>query len=365
MSRLARPREVGLLTAVDTGGRGPGLHRFPYAIGERIAGDLTVTGHLAVGRLGHLYQVWSAREWCAYTCKILSPSMQRDRRALAALRREGAILRGVRHPNLVRGYGVGEFDGLPFVLMEYLAGPSLFDLLESRPERRLGVADATRTAIHVAAGVHHLHGRGWLHLDLKPANLLFHGRVPVLVDFDAARPIRPRRRPQRPLGTAPYMAPEQVRLEALTPAADVYGLGAVLYEMLTGRWPFEAVYRGDEERVGIERRYPQLGAVPPPPPRHFNDDIPPSLERIVMRCLAREPSDRFPGMHPLLLALSSELDERASLWPGEVRIERRRALRPVPVTKERGDEAPERRVEAVLRDDGPPDGRVRAVRAAG
>ena len=117
MSRLARPREVGLLTAVDTGGRGPGLHRFPYAIGERIAGDLTVTGHLAVGRLGHLYQVWSAREWCAYTCKILSPSMQRDRRALAALRREGAILRGVRHPNLVRGYGVGEFDGLPFVLI--------------------------------------------------------------------------------------------------------------------------------------------------------------------------------------------------------------------------------------------------------
>ena len=84
-----------------------------------------------------------------------------------------------------------------------------------------------------------------------------------------------------------------------------------------------------------------------------------------MRCLAREPSDRFPGMHPLLLALSSELDERASLWPGEVRIERRRALRPVPVTKERGDEAPERRVEAVVRDDGPPDGRVRAAEPRG
>lgn len=363
MSRTAPPRDVGLLTAVDRGGRGLGLQRFPYAVGDRIAGDLTVTGHLAAGRLGHLYQVWSAREWCAYTCKILAPAMRGDRRAAAALRREGAILRVVRHPNLVRGYGVGEFDGLPFLLMEYLAGPSLFDLLESRPHRRLGVADATRTAIHVAAGVHHLHARGWLHLDLKPANLLFQARIPVLVDFDAARPLRPSRRPLRPLGTAPYMAPEQVRLEPLTPAADVYGLGAVLYEMLTGRWPFEAVYRGEEPRAGVERRYPQLGAAPPPSPRRFNDDVPPSLERIVLRCLAREPSDRFSGMHPLLLALASELDTHASLWPDEVQIERRRTPRSVPVTGEEGDDAPERPMDVVVRDGAPPDDRVRAVGA--
>src|SRR5690606_38411415 len=102
-----------------------------------------------------------------------------------------------RHPNLVRSYGTGEHAGLPFLLLEYLDGPSLFEYLESRRPRRLAPADAVRLAIHIGAALYHLHRAGTLHLDLKPANLLLRGGVPVLVDLDTARSVGgppPRRR---------------------------------------------------------------------------------------------------------------------------------------------------------------------------
>lgn len=329
--RTARPRRLGLLNT-DTSGiarRGirPGQKRYPYALGDRIAGDLTVIGHLAPGRLGHLYQVWSAREWCGLTCKILAPELRENRTAAAALRREARILRRLRHPNIIRGFGEGEHEGLPFLLMEYVEGPSLFDLLEKRPDRRLGVTDGIRMAINLGAGLYHLHRHGWLHLDLKPANLLLREGVPVLLDFDAARPIDPERRPSGRLGTAPYMAPEQVRREPLGPTADVYGVGALLYEMATGRWPFEAVYSGEEPREGPERQHPQIGRALPPPPRRFNAEISGSLDRTILRCLQPDPEARFPSMHPLLLALAAELEEPVALWPVHISTERRREPR--------------------------------------
>jgi serine/threonine protein kinase len=322
MERGAPPRPLGLL---DVSGARPdrrSREHFPYPVGYRIAGDLTVTGHLAAGRTGHLYQVWSARDWCAYTCKIVSPEHAEVRADLAALRREARILKAVGHPNIVRCYGVGTHDGLPYMLLEYLEGASLFDVLESRPQRRLEISDAVRAAIHLGAALYHLHRRGFLHLDLKPANLLLRDDVPVLIDLDTARRVDSDRRPSRRLGTAPYMAPEQARREPLGPGADVYGLGALLYELITGRWAFEDVYAEPTED-GRPRQFPQADAELPPPPSVYRPDLPASLDRTVMTCLATHAEDRFTSMHPLLLALVGELEEPVSLWPEGVRAERR------------------------------------------
>ena len=313
--RGSQPRKSGLLNEIRWH-RGP-PERYPYAhaVGERIGKDLTVIGHLAAGRSSELYQVWSTERWCPFTFKVLATKAREDRTARAALRREGRILRRLDHPNLVRIFGDGEDEGLSFLLLEYLEGPSLFDVLETVPGRRMAVADAVRTVIHAGSAVVHMHRAGFLHLDLKPANLLLRGGVPVLLDLNTARPVHPARAPRSSLGTTPYMSPEQVLRHPPGFPADVYGLGAITYELLSGRWPFEDVYDGKDRRSGLERQYPQIGDIPAPPLRRFRPEITRSLDRAVMKSLARNPEDRFPTVTELLIALSAELKDSVSLWP--------------------------------------------------
>jgi serine/threonine protein kinase len=344
-SAVARPRYQGLAAARRwTPEPVRPRAEFSLAVGDRV-GDLTVIGHLARGRLTELYQIWSNEHWCALTGKLVAPESLANASGPASFRREEEVLRKLQHPNIVRFFGSGEADGRPYLLLEYLAGPSLFEVLQSLVKRRLHVPDAIRAAMHVGAAIHYLHRRGYLYRDLKPGNILLREGVPVLVDFDVVRKIDPRRRPADRMGTAPYMAPEQILRKPLSAATDVYGLGALLYEMLTGHWPTEEPTDDFDEwdewsditmtpdaqgAAAIENlstddlhaRFPQLRRLPIPP-RQQNPQITVELERLILRCLAPEPADRFQTVSGLLAALAPMLKGRHRLWPEAAPIERR------------------------------------------
>lgn len=263
--------------------------------GDRVAPHLTVVGLLDGGGDDPVCIVWHHEAWCAMCCKLYrEPDQARwEAKALAAL----------AHPGIVRLLE----DGAPrYVCMEFLEGPSLRRLLRGRPRRRLAAGDALRVAAHLGSALAHLHGRGYLHLDVKPANVVVTRRRPVLFDLGTARGIRGRPL-AGPQGTDAYMAPEQCRRGGRpTPASDAWGLGVTLFEMLTGERPFP---EGDDAEP-----FPQL-AMAAPRLRRLLPRAPRELEQAVAWCLAPDPADRPPSMAALLPALNGLIRSGPRMWP--------------------------------------------------
>jgi hypothetical protein len=209
-----------------------------------------------------------------------------DRRpeVLDAVLREGQALARVRSPRVAQCYGVERHDGLPFLVMEFVPGRSLTEVLKEGP---LAVPVAVELGAQLAEGLAAVHACGLLHRDLKPANVLI-GRdgAPRLVDFGlsvfhGAAP------PGEVAGTLQYMAPEQAGGEAdrIDPRTDVWGLGAVLYAALTGRAPYEgrdALELLEKARLGRFR-----------PPQELRSDLPEAVNRVTLRCLAAEAARRY------------------------------------------------------------------------
>jgi serine/threonine protein kinase len=211
-------------------------------------------------------------------------------RVRACFRAEARALARLQHPNIVKVHGYGEPDGVPCLALEYLAGGNLTRQLAGRPAPPDRAAELVYT---LAGAVAHAHQRGVVHCDLKPANVAFTaGAVPKLIDFGLARLPDDPTGPEEEgvlLGTPAYMAPEQIegRPQKVGAAADVYGLGAVLYELLTGRPPFRA-----------PTRTATLGQVcrrEPVPPGAHQPGVPVDLEAICLCCLRKEPGRRYPG----------------------------------------------------------------------
>lgn len=240
-----------------------------------------------------VYLVWHRGLLAPLACKAFAS----ERRA----HREAEVLSAMTHPNIVRCFGVAP-PGL--LLMEFLEGPTLSRLLRTAPRGRLSAGDALRVAIQIGAALVHMHERGYLHLDVKSANIIVSARRPVLCDLGTARTIRGARI-NEPTGTDEYMAPEQCKPGDVGCAADVFGLGVTLYRMLTGTFPFPASSRS--------RPYPQC-VVPAVPLTQHLPRAPRALTALVQQCLARDPADR-PALGTLLPALHGFIRRGARVWP--------------------------------------------------
>lgn len=205
------------------------------------------------------------------------------------------------HECVIGYYEHGKIEGDLYLLMEYVEGGNLKQLI-SRTDPVL--ADYVgNILIDSAVGLEHIHDSGFMHLDFKPENILVSRNGSVrLVDFDIAqpRPDKPKKLAENP-GTPTYMAPEQLRGREVDHRADLFAFGVTAYELLTFKKPFQ----GDTPKDILRAQFEKDGDLIPP--RDLNADIPPALEKVVLRCLARDPEDRYPYASVLVRDLQAVL----------------------------------------------------------
>jgi serine/threonine protein kinase len=206
----------------------------PLAPGEQLAPGYQVIEHLRRGRHLDVYDAWSEERASRCIVKALRPDRLARVGPTLRVLEEGRLLTEFTHPHIVRGYEVIA-DPVPMIVMETLSGETLAHLIE-RHETGLQAAEVAHLGLQLGSAVRYLHGKGWLHLDLKPDNVIAECGRAKLIDLSVARPPGQAR---SGIGTFSYMAPEQVRGGELGPATDVWGLGAVLFEAATGELVFD------------------------------------------------------------------------------------------------------------------------------
>jgi WD40 repeat protein/tRNA A-37 threonylcarbamoyl transferase component Bud32 len=246
-----------------------------------------VLGELGRGGMGVVYKARQVKLNRVVALKMVLAGEHAGPEALARFQAEAEAVARLQHPNLVQVYEVGEHDGRPYFSMEFVDGSDLDARIDGRPQPPREAAALIEV---VARAVSAVHQKGVVHRDLKPANILLTADgEPKITDFglakrlDGAGPTLS----GRVLGTPSYMAPEQARGNAsqVGPAADVYALGAMLYELLTGRPPFRAETPWDTIN--------QVVSEEPVPPRRLQPTVPPDLETICLRCLEKQREKRY------------------------------------------------------------------------
>jgi serine/threonine-protein kinase len=259
--------------------------------GPAPAAGYEILGELGRGGMGVVYKARQIGLNRVVALKMVLSGAHASQHQLDRFRTEAEAVARLHHPHIVQIYEVGERDGLPYFSLEYLDGGSLSDQIKREPQ---APDRAAKVAVQLARGVQYAHAHGIVHRDLKPANILFDADgVPKITDFGLAKKLEAGASGQTQsgtiVGTPSYMAPEQARGEVreLGPAADIYSLGAILYELLTGRPPFHG--------ATLLETLEQVRTQEPVPPRQLVPKVPRDLETIALKCLQKEPAKRYPS----------------------------------------------------------------------
>lgn len=251
---------------------------------------------------GGMAQVYKARDNVlgrTVAVKLLREQYVNDSQFVARFRREAQAAANLAHPNIVNVYDVGQDGDLHYIVMEYIAGDNLKDLIQrSAP---LSTDRAVSIAMQILAGLEYAHRSGLIHRDVKSQNVLIapEGGVVKVTDFGIAKSVSDLGLTEAgmALGTAHYFSPEQAKGERVVPQSDIYAVGVTLYEMLTGQLPFES-----DSIMGLA--YKHIGE-PPRPVRQLNPSVPARLEAIVMKALAKTPAERFSSASEMEKALKA------------------------------------------------------------
>jgi serine/threonine-protein kinase len=272
---------------------------------KKMIGHYEIRGTLGKGSMGAVYKSWDTRLELDVAVKVLFQGGDESTRTEEITRflREVKIIRTLKHPNLVVVYDVGDDPdtGMPYVVMEFIKGKPLDALMK---ERKLTTREIVNFICQVAEGLDCAARAGVVHRDIKPANILVDPDTltPKVVDFGVARVEGTNAtRSRTVLGTTHYMSPEQCRGEVVDGRSDLFSLGAVLYEMLTGikAFPGSTIVN---VMMGI------LDPNTPVPPTDLRTEIPYALSEAVMKALAKDPAERFQWGKEMVKALQAALE---------------------------------------------------------
>jgi len=267
-------------------------------IGTIVDGRYRIVSRLGSGGMADVYCAEDQQLGRRVALKVLYRRFAEDQEFVERFRREASSAAGLQHQHVVSVYDRGEFDGTYWIAMEYLEGRSLKRLIQD--EGPLAPERAVDLAIQILRAARFAHRRGIIHRDLKPHNVIVddEGRAKV-TDFGIARAgASDMTQTGSIMGTAQYLSPEQAQGHAVSAQSDIYSVGIILYEMLTGRVPFEG-----ESAVTIALK--QVSEQPVAPSQ-LNPAVTPALEAVVMRALAKDPAQRYPDADAFIAALQGQ-----------------------------------------------------------
>src|SRR5215212_8771021 len=265
----------------------------------RTLGPFEIISELGRGGMAVVYKARQADLERTVALKILPPELSIDKSYLARFLQEARSAAALEHPHIMPIYAVGAAEGVNYIAMKFIAGQTLKDIVQERGA--LNIAEAAVMLDQVADALDYAHSRGVIHRDIKPSNMMTDQNDWVyLTDFGLARggSTGGLTMAGTVMGTPEYMSPEQAQgLSTIGPPTDIYALGVVLYELLTGQMPFQA-----DTPMGMLVARLQYA---PRPPRDYRGDLPEPVEDVIMRALARKPEARYPTAKQLIAALKS------------------------------------------------------------
>jgi len=279
--------------------------------GSTFAGRYQIIEELGKGGMGRVYKVLDKEVNAKVALKLIKPEIASDKKTIERFRNELKVARDIAHKNVCRMYHLGKEEGAYYITMEYVSGEDLKSFI--RRSGLISVGKAISIANQVCEGLSEAHRLGVVHRDLKPQNIMIDqdGNARIM-DFGIARSLRAKGITGSGvmIGTPEYMSPEQVEGKEADQRADIYSLGVILYEMVTGRVPFE----GDTPfSIGVKQK-----SEIPRPPKEINEQIPEDLNRVILRCMEKERENRYQSvgeLHSELMSLEKGIPTTERVVP--------------------------------------------------
>ncbi len=269
-------------------------------IGSKVDGRYRIMGRIAHGGMADVYEAYDVVLRLPVALKLMRSDMMGKKENLERFRRECIAAASLNNPYIVKVYGSGEIDGRPYMANEYVDGRTVRDKLNMTAGHSLSALESCEIMLQLTSGVSYIHSHGLVHRDLKPDNIFYLADGSIKIsDFGIATRLGERAEGDRVPGTIFYTAPETLLSGTAIVQSDIYSMGIVFFELLTGRVPFDAGRTEEVALAHINKRMPE--------PSAFVPSVPRSLDRIVLKATRKRPQDRYRSSEDMRLAIEEAL----------------------------------------------------------